>query len=161
MGRWPRSQRVCLVTAAHLRTTCDRGSGVVGGCIEGLSVTLCAKHQVTYQLQFIETRCRHLLSPDRFAFLLLALHKFLFPSLSLSALPLWHLCWHMLKVTLIIADCTGGWWNGLTSYAMLILSLIFLIVFALIACVSLYVVNYPIQSACLVYSHFLNMSAGT
>ena len=65
-----RSQRVCPVTAAHLRTTCDGGVGSQGPGW-GLSVTLRAKHQVTYQLQFIETRCRHFLSPDRFTFLLL------------------------------------------------------------------------------------------
>lgn len=74
-GSCPGSQCVCPVTAAHLSTTCDTGSGVAGAQLGGVWVSVCvcvcevsvtprAKHRVTYELQFIETRCRrHLLSP--------------------------------------------------------------------------------------------------
>lgn len=67
-------------------------------------VSLCAKHRVTYQLQFIETRSRHLLSPDRFAFLLL-LPSLSRPSVTLSADT-------RKKVRLITTDRAKRWSNG-------------------------------------------------
>lgn len=80
-----RSQCVCPVTAVHLSSTCDTWSGVAGAWFRAQAggratrgpgwegVALRAKHQVTHQVQFIETRRRHLLSPVRLAFLLLSL----------------------------------------------------------------------------------------
>lgn len=91
------SHCVCPVMADHLGMTCEgvRGGGWVAA---GLNVTLCTKHQ----LQFIESRCRHLLSPDGLTFLLLVL-----PLLVTER-------WHMQKATLISVNCSAGWWTGLS-----------------------------------------------
>lgn len=105
-----------------------------GGVVAGLNVTLCTKHQ----LQFIESRCRHLLSPDGLTFLLLVL-----PLLVTER-------WHMQKATLISVDSTAGWWAGLSP---------------ILACHSRS--NYArhtlcgklsVPSAYLLYCHFLDMS---
>lgn len=140
----PGSQCVCPLTAAHLSTTCDRGSGVAGARLGG-GVTLRAKHQVTYQLQFIETRFRHLLLSDRFALLLL-MHS---PSCSPVTVLTYATC-HF--------DYRWLHWR-MTKY----------IFPADLVCHSHYLCfnctchnlcgKLSVQSACLVYSHFLYMSA--
>lgn len=56
------------ISAAHvIGGVWLQGSG--SGCRRKVvGVTLCAKHRVTYQLQFIETRCTHLFSPWQICF---------------------------------------------------------------------------------------------
>lgn len=108
--------------------------GLGGGGVQlggWLNVTLCAKHQ----LQFIESRCQHLLSPGRLAFLLLVLWR----SADVSKK----------KATLISCDCAAG---VMKSSPVPLFSRRNCTCHALCGKLSA-------RSAYLLYCHFLNMSS--
>ena len=121
--------------------------------IGGVPVTQCAKHQVTHWLQFIETRCGHSLSPDRFAFQLLG---FTPSPLTLGCLSL---CSHRSssvahKLTQDKGLCDySGWPCRTMRWSHVSPAFAFHFTCQSRCC------KPSIQSACLVYSHFLNMSA--
>lgn len=104
----PRSQHVCLVTVDHLRTACDRGSGVG----RGLSVTLRTKPPSDLSAAIYRNKVQALAVPWQICFPAPRAPT-LSPFSSLS------LCWSLLQSLPPLSEC----WHMLISLWLLMITL--------------------------------------